>query len=167
MYKNNNFWRDLPKVLSVIPPSDTSGYIGGVLKTSIFSDYSQLPDSYKECINKLSAKYHAYDSTVFCSLGSAHGLDWHRDDENIVITCIYGKTKYAMQGEDFDTMMPESGYEITLHEGQSLFIPKGVQHKGLSDPLPRVSLSMGTNKTCEEIEVDFNHYSLLKEHLCN
>ena len=104
-------------------------YERGTVKTS----YLHVNEFSKK-IKKYLKKYINYGISniqIFASLGASRGMGEHYDEDNVLILCLEGEMSYVI----------EDRKPVTLKSGDTIFIKKGIFHKGVSSTVPRICLS--------------------------
>jgi len=145
------FWTEFPSAMKALSTSYYAGcrYKHGCYKSPAFNSPDTMPPSYAKLFKEYKEKYDIYDVQLFTSISSSYGIGWHTDPDNVLITAVYGEPSYQLLDDN---------YTITLKQGQTLFIPKGKEHFGMSSLYPRVVFSCATPMDLTEDDVDF-HYS--------
>ena len=85
-----------------------------------------LMNSLKKYIN-----YGINNIQIFASLGASEGMGMHDDEDDVLILCLEGEMSYVI----------EDRKPVTLKSGDTIFIKKGIFHKGVSSTVPRICLS--------------------------
>ena len=104
-------------------------YERGTVKTSYLhvNEFSKkIKKSLKKYIN-----YGISNVQIFASLGASRGMGEHYDEDNVLILCLEGEMSYVI----------EDRKPVTLKSGDTIFIKKGIFHKGVSSTVPRICLS--------------------------
>ena len=104
-------------------------YERGTVKTS-YLHINEFSRKIKNCLKKY-LKYGINNIQIFASLGASEGMGIHDDEDDVLILCLEGEMSYVI--EDRDT--------VTLKSGDTIFIKKGIFHKGVSSTVPRICLS--------------------------
>ena len=104
-------------------------YERGTVKTS-YLHINEFSRKIKNCLKKY-LKYGINNIQIFASLGASEGMGIHDDEDDVLILCLEGEMSYVI--EDRKT--------VTLKSGDTIFIKKGIFHKGVSSTVPRICLS--------------------------
>ena len=123
-----------PKSTFPNPYNDSDDYVvyeyeRGTVKTS-YIDINEFPQKIKDCFKKY-LKYYLQDIQIFSSLGASEGMGMHDDEDDVLILCLEGEMSYVI----------EDRKPVTLKSGDTIFIKKGIFHKGVSSTVPRICLS--------------------------
>ena len=145
------YWDSLPEAVKAVPYDYDRGtdYVNGCYKTATFNDTTKLPPVYKNIVNYFKQEHDIYDAQIFSTLSTTDGVGWHHDPDNVLIYCLYGEATYQLRTTE---------HQITMKEGELLYIPKLKQHIGLGSDFPRIILSMATKKRVPHNQVDY-HYT--------
>ena len=114
----------------------SSNWLGNYLFESVFKIQNVENDNFfKEIFNLLNINYNKEnkrsDLFIFFSLVSGNKSITHRDDYDVLIIGMYGKTIYKIENEYF-----------TLEPNDLIIIPKNQLHKAIG-LTPRICLSYG------------------------
>jgi hypothetical protein len=91
---------------------------------------------------------------IYAGLRSFHGLDLHRDDQEIFILQIDGRKRWLLYGDSVEaidrvtlssTSVPPAGaiLDVVLHPGDLLYIPRGCYHVAVPMNEPALHLTIG------------------------
>ena len=104
-------------------------YERGTVKTS-YLHINEFSRKIKNCLKKY-LKYGINNIQIFASLGASEGMGIHDDEDDVLILCLEGEMSYVI----------EDRKPVTLKSGDTIFIKKGIFHKGVSSTVPRICLS--------------------------
>jgi mannose-6-phosphate isomerase-like protein (cupin superfamily) len=118
----------------------TSNWFQSYILNSVFKIEKVEQDfAFKEIFGFLNNRYNKQkyfsDMHIFFSMVSGGTSTTHRDDCDVFIIGVYGKTFYNIEEEEF-----------TVEKGDLLFIPKNKLHRAIGIS-PRIILSFGVLKT--------------------
>ena len=159
--KGQQFWNDMAEVLriseSMNKELEEKGLRvhtteGGVTKTNFLNDYDILPESFKTELYKWKEKGQIDNVQAFISTGLSRGMDWHSDDDPVIIHCLYGKSSYQIDRDD--------GPIVEVKAGETLYMPAEVEHWGMSDKNPRIILSIGVFSEVKPEDVTYHYNNL-------
>lgn len=89
------------------------------------------------------------DVHLYASPKNGTSYDWHTDDRHVVVRMLFGKKKFFIKEDG-------KSKEYHLSKGECLFIPRGTQHKAITDG-PSYHLSFGiANLLVNELSYDFD-----------
>jgi mannose-6-phosphate isomerase-like protein (cupin superfamily) len=117
----------------------SSNWLQDFVMDSVFKIENVEKDFYFfEIFNLLNNKYNEFkkssDLYLFFSLVSGNRSVTHRDNYDVYIIGLHGKTLYKVEEQEF-----------ILEEGDMLFIPKNSLHKAIG-LTPRICLSYGIHQ---------------------
>tara|TARA_B100002019_G_C21062938_1_gene495031 strand:+ start:232 stop:723 length:492 start_codon:yes stop_codon:yes gene_type:complete len=104
-------------------------YERGTVKTS-YVHINEFSNKIKNCLKKY-LKYGINNIQIFSSLGASEGIGLHDDPTHVLIYCLEGEMSYIIEGKK----------PVILKSGDTIFIKKGIFHKGISSTVPRICLS--------------------------
>ena len=104
-------------------------YERGTLKSS-YVHINEFSRKIKKCLKKY-INYGINNIQIFVSLGASRGMGEHYDEDNVLILCLEGEMSYIIEDKK----------PVTLKSGDTIFIKKGIFHKGVSSTVPRICLS--------------------------
>ena len=104
-------------------------YERGTVKTS-YLHINEFSKKIKKCLKKY-INYGINNIQIFASLGASEGMGMHDDEDDVLILCSEGEMSYVI----------EDRKPVTLKSGDTIFIKKGIFHKGVSSTVPRICLS--------------------------
>lgn len=150
IHNSLEYWKQLPELLkNIYELSDKTELKQGCLRSNNFQHTDNMPKAYRDQFDYLYKKYECYDAQIFTTMSSTEGMGWHIDPDNVIIQCLFGKAEYRLGTNNSPI--------ITLQEGETLYIPKGKPHIGLGHRYPRIILSLGTPKTSQEVDADYDY----------
>lgn len=95
---------------------------------------------------------------VYVAVGSTHGLDLHRDDEEIIVLQVSGRKRWLLYGTTADpadcrpvagVVLPAGAHaDLVLRAGDLLYIPGGCYHLAipLGEPTQHVTIGVKTDQ---------------------